>query len=97
VSDGQLVVNFVRLQETSAHIQATLGVLDSELARLEADAAPLVATWSGEARQAYQERQATWRQAAGQLKAMLGDIKRGLDESIADYQHTERRNTELFR
>jgi WXG100 family type VII secretion target len=96
-NDGQLLVNFARLEETSLHIQSAIQALDSHLDRLETDAAPLVATWSGEARLAYQERQATWRQASAHLETLLRDIKRGLDQSIADYQHTERHNANLFR
>jgi WXG100 family type VII secretion target len=95
--DGQLLVDFARLQETSLHIQSAIGALESELERLETDAAPLVQTWDGEAKQAYAQRQATWRQASAHLSTMLRDIRRGLDESIVDYQNTERRNANLFR
>jgi ESAT-6 family protein len=95
--DGTLVVNFDRLRETSGHIQTAVSALQSQLHRLEADAAPLVATWTGTAREAYQERQAVWRQASDDLTAMLSAIRRALDESVADYEYTERRNTSLFR
>src|SRR3979490_195005 len=55
---GHLSVNFVRLLETSSHIQKAIGALESQLDQLEQAAAPLVRTWSGEAQQAYQERHA---------------------------------------
>jgi WXG100 family type VII secretion target len=71
--------------------------LESQLSQLERDAAPLVETWSGEAKEAYLARQSTWRQASGELSAMLQGIKRALDESFADYQRTEQRNAGLFR
>ena len=45
-------------------------------------------SWGGEAKLAYQDRQATWRQASGELTLMLGQIKRALDESVLDYQAT---------
>jgi early secretory antigenic target protein ESAT-6 len=93
---GHLSVNFVRLLETSSHIQKAIGALESQLDQLEQAAAPLVRTWSGEAQQAYQERQATWRQASADLARMLDAIKRGLDESMADYQGTEKYNVGLF-
>lgn len=93
---GHLSVNFVRLLETSSHIQSTISSLSSQLGQLESDAAPLVATWSGEAKQAYEQRQATWRQASAELVTVLQAIKRGLDDSIADYQSTERSNVGLF-
>jgi ESAT-6 family protein len=91
-----LVVNFAALQKASADIQNALNTLQSQLAQLERDAAPLVAGWDGEARQAYDVRQARWQRAAADLAAILGDIKRALDDSAIDYQQTERRNTGLF-
>jgi WXG100 family type VII secretion target len=91
-----LVVNFAALQKASADIQTALSTLESQLAQLERDAAPLVAGWDGEARQAYDVRQARWQQAATDLANILRDIKRALDDSAIEYQQTERRNTGLF-
>jgi early secretory antigenic target protein ESAT-6 len=92
-----LVVNFSRLQETSTHIQSTLTAMETQLGQLERDAAPLVETWNGDAKQAFEERQTTWRQASSELATMLRDIKRALDESVLEYQSTERSNANLFR
>jgi 6 kDa early secretory antigenic target len=91
-----LVVNFAALQQASADIQSALNALTSQLTELERDAAPLVATWDGAAREAYDIRQARWRGAADDLSRILRDIKVALDESAADYHHTEQRNTGLF-
>jgi WXG100 family type VII secretion target len=96
VHDGILVVQFGRLMAASSSIQVALNSLESQLAQLERDAAPLVATWQGEARAAYDQRQARWRQAATDMKIMLADIKRALDDSVVDYQQTERRAANLF-
>lgn len=93
---GQLGVNFTRLLETSTHIHGAIGALSAQLDQLEQAATPLVQTWSGQAQQAYLDRQATWRQASAELAGMLQAIKRALDESMADYQSTERRNVSLF-
>jgi len=95
-NDDLLVVNVAALQKASADIQAALNTIHNQLAQLERDAAPLVAGWSGEAREAYDVRQAKWQQAAGDLSAILRDIKQAIDESAADYQRTEHRNTGLF-
>lgn len=96
MNDGVLVVSFTALQQASADIQRALNTLDSQLGQLERDAAPLVATWNGEAKEAYEQRQASWRSASLDLKNMLRDIKVAVDDSAADYQSTEKRNTSLF-
>ena len=97
MTDGVLVVSFPALQQASGDIQKALNTLESQLSQLERDAAPLVATWDGEAKQAYEQRQARWRSAAQDLQAMLRDIKIAVDESAADYLNTEKKNTNLFR
>ncbi|GIJ26500.1 hypothetical protein Vqi01_16620 [Micromonospora qiuiae] len=93
---GVLVVNFAALQQASADIQRASNTLESQLGQLERDAAPLVATWSGEAQQAYEQRQSRWRNASQDLQAMLRDIKVAVDESAADYLDTEKKNVGLF-
>jgi 6 kDa early secretory antigenic target len=95
-NDDLLVVNVAALQKASADIQAALNTIHNQIAQLERDAAPLVAGWSGKAREAYDVRQARWQQAAGDLSNILRDIKQAIDESAADYQRTEHRNTGLF-
>jgi early secretory antigenic target protein ESAT-6 len=96
MNDDILVVNFPALQQASADIQKALNTLDTQLAQLERDAAPLIATWDGDARQAYDQRQSRWRTASADLQAMLRDIKLALDDSAADYLSTEKRNVNLF-
>ncbi|HEX2774672.1 MAG TPA: WXG100 family type VII secretion target [Micromonosporaceae bacterium] len=96
MNDGVLVVTFPALQQASADIQKALSTLESQLAQLERDAAPLVATWSGEAKQAYDQRQARWRAASQDLQSMLREIKIAVDDSAADYLSTEKKNTSLF-
>jgi WXG100 family type VII secretion target len=97
MSDGTLVVNFAALQQASTDIQMAINTMTSQLGQLESDAAPLVSTWDGAARAAYQQRQAIWRRAAEDLSAMLTEIRVSVDQSAADYDSTERRNTSMFR
>ena len=90
-------VEFGALQQASDSIATALRALREQLGQLERDAAPLVATWEGDAQQAYRDRQTKWQQAAEHLSTMLRDIKTALDDSAADYLQTESRNTAMFR
>ncbi|SCL24494.1 WXG100 family type VII secretion target [Micromonospora nigra] len=94
--DHVLVVNFAALQQASADIQRAMNTLDSQLGQLERDAAPLVATWTGDAQAAYEQRQARWRNASQDLQAMLRDIKLAVGDSATDYLDTEKKNVGLF-
>jgi WXG100 family type VII secretion target len=94
--DDILVVNFAALHSASDHVAGAVMMLNEQLSQLERDAAPLVSTWDGDARTAYDARQKQWQSAASELSAMLADIKKALDESAQDYRNTEDRNKQLF-
>ena len=97
MNDGLLVVNFGALRQAGADIDKALTALHSQLDQLERDAGPLVATWAGAAREAYGQRQATWRAASEDLQGILRQIRAAVEESAADYADTERAATERFR
>jgi len=94
--DGVLVVQFGALQQASGNIQAALNTMESQLSQMEADAAPLVGSWEGEAKAAYEQRQQVWRTAAQDLSNILREVRRAVDDSAADYLSTENRNRSLF-
>ena len=96
MNDGVLLVNFGALQQAGVDIDKALGTLRSQLDQLEQDAAPLVSTWAGEAREAYAQRQAKWRAASADLESILRQIKLAVDESASDYVATERAATQRF-
>jgi 6 kDa early secretory antigenic target len=95
-SDGVLLVNFGALQQASADIQKGISTLQSQLDQLEHDAAPLTSTWEGEAQQAYQVRQARWRDASRDLTQILQNIRSAVDRSAEDYISTEKQATQRF-
>jgi len=94
--DGMLLVNFAALEQASADINKALSTLQSQLDQLERDAGPLVATWGGEAKEAYQQRQAKWRAASHDLHTILHNIKGAVDHSVQDYIATEKQATNRF-
>jgi WXG100 family type VII secretion target len=96
MDNGMLLVNFGALSQASADIQKALNQLHSQLGQLERDAGPLVATWSGAAQSAYAQRQRKWTAASEDLAAILRSIKVAVDESAADYQHTEHKAQQRF-
>lgn len=96
MNDGLLLVKFGALQQASVDIEKALTRLRNQLEQLERDAGPLVATWEGAAREAYSQRQATWRAASEDLHNILRQIQGAVDQSAADYVATERAATQRF-
>lgn len=91
-----LLVDFARVAETSSEIQNAISRMRSSLDELERHAAPLIATWDGQARDAYVARQKAWRDASENLIETLTSVRRALDESLAQYQATEAANARFF-
>lgn len=94
--NSMLVVNFAALTQASADIQTAVNSMRQTLDDLEQSAAPMVSTWEGDARQAYNQRQDRWRQAANDLNQILTEVKRALEESAQEYSRTEKQNAALF-
>lgn len=91
-----LRVDFGQLQAAVGHIDTAVSTLNSNLSDLDSAARPLVETWNGAAREAYQARQLAWTRAAQDISSVLASIKSALQTSAEEYQQTERANTNLF-
>jgi 6 kDa early secretory antigenic target len=95
-NDGVLLVNFGALRQAGADIQKAVNTLQAQLDQLERDAGPLVATWQGKAKEAYEARQARWRAASGDLQRILQGIHGAVEHSTDDYLRTEQQAAQRF-
>jgi len=96
MNDGLLRVNFSALAEAGVDIQKAIDELDSQLGQLNADSAKLVASWQGDAQEAYAERQRKWTSASDDLKTILRGIQGAVVQSAQDYAQTESKATQRF-
>ena len=93
MNDGLLLVNFGELENASANIGRALSTLTNDLADLERKGNELKETWSGSAKDAYNERQERWQAASRDLQTILQQIRGAVDKSRAEYHDTERAAT----
>jgi len=78
----KLVVNFAALHQAAGDIQNAINSMESQLHEADSTAAPLVSTWDGEAKAAYQQRQQKWTQAANDLTT-LDALQHKLDDVLS--------------
>lgn len=90
-------VDFAALGQTIDDLNRAATHMNERLADLERQAAPMVALWQGAARDAYDQRQATWRKAAEELNTILAGIKTAVQQSSTEYQATESQVAGTFR
>jgi early secretory antigenic target protein ESAT-6 len=97
MSNGaSLIVNEARLRQAAEDIESAIKSMDGALDDAENSARPLISTWQGTARTAYDARQQKWTQAANDLTTMLRDVKKAVIETADRFRATEDGNTALF-
>ncbi|GGM60630.1 hypothetical protein GCM10011608_52150 [Micromonospora sonchi] len=88
--------NFAGLNGAADACSSSVRNLTSELDGLKSGIAPLLATWDGDAREAYFQRQNEWESAANDLRDLLSRIEKALRESAAKMQAREAANRAKF-
>lgn len=90
---SDLKVNFGALSTAAADIQASSTKLERILDDMDRSLAPLRANWDGDASSAYTTAKSKWTTAITDMKALLNDVGRRVDQSNSEYQSAERQNT----
>jgi early secretory antigenic target protein ESAT-6 len=90
--DGNIKVNFEGLNQGSADIKKSAQLIEGELTDLKKKIGKLVNSWTGQAAEDYQQHQAKWDQAAGDLQQVLAAIGTAVAQAGQDYFDGERNN-----
>ncbi len=89
--DAMLSYDFGEIEHTvRQEIHATSARLNAALDDLRAQIAPLQATWSREAAEAYRIEQARWEQAAAALNEILFSLGNAVRDGADDVAATDR-------
>ncbi|MBQ1027735.1 WXG100 family type VII secretion target [Micromonospora sp. C95] len=88
--------NFAGLNAAADSCNGAVRNLTGELDGLKSGIAPLLATWDGDAREAYFQRQNEWESAANDLRDLLSRIEKALRESAGKMQAREAANRAKF-
>lgn len=70
--------------------------LTAQLNQLDSYLKPLVANWTGDAAQSYQQLKAQWTRSAEGLSGILRQLAAALNAAHTTYSSTERKNTQLW-
>ena len=93
---SEVQVNFGAMQQGVSDIQARYNGIQAQLEDLKAYLAPMVATWTGSAQEAYGAKQRQWDQSAVDLQAILQSVGSGLNGAHDDFFAGESRNTSMW-
>jgi 6 kDa early secretory antigenic target len=93
---GNIRVQYAGMDAASADIGTSAAALRGHVERMESALRPLVATWTGEAAQFYQERQREWDAAMVELNDVLARAGAAVRTARENYAEVERRNTRAW-
>lgn len=89
-------VDFGALGTGAAGIQATYRSLDGTLQNLESQLAPMVTSWTGDAREAYFVQKKKWEDASAAMALILQQMGQAVDQANTNYQAAETSNRNLW-
>jgi early secretory antigenic target protein ESAT-6 len=92
MSEGTSLVNFGSLAGGAQGIMATYRQLQSTLENLESQLAPMVGSWTGDAREAYFQQKKKWDDASAAMALILSQMGSAVDNANSNYQAAENSN-----
>jgi len=86
-------VTFGSLESAAGNIGTQAHKVQASLEDLKSFLAPLVASWTGQASEEYQQHQKQWDTAATDLQQVLASIGTAVQNAAQEYQQGEQINT----
>ncbi|WP_122816068.1 WXG100 family type VII secretion target [Nocardioides pantholopis] len=89
-------VQHAGLEQAAQDLLAKVKDIDSRMNQLERELGALRSSWAGNARLAYDSAKATWDGAIEEMRLLLQDTGRAVDQSNADYAAADARGAQAF-
>ena len=87
----ELRVNHAGLDTAAEDLRRTVREIDDRMGRLEQELAPLRSDWTGSAQQAYQVARSRWDRAIREMRDLLDETGRTVQQSNAEYRAADLR------
>jgi early secretory antigenic target protein ESAT-6 len=86
---SEIKVTFAEIQQASSDITNSANTVEQHLSDLKGKIAPIVADWTGDAAEAYQDAQRRWDQAAADFHQTLQAIGVAVRQAAEGYESAE--------
>ena len=88
--------NHAGLEQAAQDLFRKVKDIDARMNQLESELADLRSSWAGNARVAYDSAKAKWDGAIEEMKLLLEETSRTVDQSNADYAAADSRGAQSF-
>ncbi|MEK8145862.1 WXG100 family type VII secretion target [Streptomyces sp. M10(2022)] len=95
-TDGTIYVDYSHMNNAADDMIQQTKAIDSILTNLEAELQELKATWEGEDKAVYDQKQAAWNNAIEAMKTLLAKHSTLLTDVSESYKHSEKSLTQLW-
>jgi len=89
MAEGHIKVTFAEIQQAAQDITTASSTIDQHLGTLKSKIAPIVADWTGDASEQYQQAQKAWDDAAKDFNETLQAIGVAVRQAGAGYEGAE--------
>ncbi|WP_376772921.1 WXG100 family type VII secretion target [Amycolatopsis endophytica] len=89
-------VDYATIHQAAEDCTKTGGELENLFEQLKSDLQPLTGSWTGDAMQAWHDRQDEWNKALEDMKSLLARIATALPQIADGYQSTDTGITKMF-
>jgi len=89
-------VKFESLNAGASGILSTHRALQGTLENLEAQLAPMVNSWTGNAREAYFQQKRKWEEASAAMATILQQMGQAVEQAHSNYTGAESTNTNIW-
>lgn len=93
---SEIQVKYESLNTAAQDIRGAAAKIKSQLDDLEREVRRVASTWEGEAKEAYQQRQAVWDREANELKVHLENIATKVSQASDGYRATDQRQARNY-
>ncbi len=93
---SEIRINRAALEQAAADIRSTMNQIQSRLENLEKELAPLRSDWDGSQKDAYHQSKAKWDNAISEMRLLLDDTQRAVQESSTEFGRADARGAAKF-
>ncbi len=95
-SDDRFLIVPQDVMEAQAALTSVTSKMKGALENIEANATTVLNAWTGEAREAFRDKQARWNEDASEIQRRLFQLVQGVETGVMSYVHADNKGVGII-